>query len=131
MGRKTALEQTGISQPLHTCGECVGRAAPAELVHVAEEARVGPERCELLEQQRELAFVSQYSCWEVLDDAVFIQEPRRADGADTRNAWIAVGGVADERKKVGKQRSAPTLGGFAVVDGDNLTHDERREIFST
>ncbi len=47
---KTATQQTGLSHALHTCGERVGRATPAELVHIAEEARVGPERCKTLEQ---------------------------------------------------------------------------------
>ena len=52
---------------------------------------------------------------------------RGALTADTSNAWIADGGVANERKK---GRSARILGGFAGVDGDNLARDERREIFS-
>jgi hypothetical protein len=48
--RKTAMQQTGLSQPLCRRGECVGGAAPAELVHVTKEAGVSPKRCKTFEQ---------------------------------------------------------------------------------
>jgi len=47
--RETALQQTGLSQPLHIRDVCVGGAAPAQLVHTTEELRVCPECCKLLE----------------------------------------------------------------------------------
>src|SRR5258707_11816393 len=48
--RQTATQQTGLSHAFHTGGERVGRATPAELVHIAEEARVGPKGCKNVEQ---------------------------------------------------------------------------------
>ncbi|MET0165054.1 MAG: hypothetical protein ABW318_08635 [Vicinamibacterales bacterium] len=44
---------------LRTHGECLGGARPAELVDVAEQARVGPEGCQILEEQRQVAAVSE------------------------------------------------------------------------
>src|SRR6058998_325726 len=47
-----ALQQASVSQALRPPGECVGGAAPLELGRVAEQRRVGPERRQILEEQR-------------------------------------------------------------------------------
>ena len=51
--------------------------------------------------------VAEHRRRKVFDRAVPVQEPRRRDRADARNARIAVRRVADEREEVGDQRRAP------------------------
>src|SRR5205823_11203266 len=111
-----ALPQACVSQALRPRGECVGRAAPLELVHVAEERRVGPECRQLLEQQRPVAVLPEDGGREVLDDAVLVQEPCCRDRAYPRNAGIPVGRVAHEREEVGDQAgSTPNLSRTAAA----------------
>src|SRR5438132_7473391 len=102
-GAERSFPQTSVPEELHALDERGPGAAPLELVHVIEEGRVGPERCEVFEQQREVAAVSQYVRREALDDTVPVQEPCGRDPADPRKSRISVGGVADEREKVGDQ----------------------------
>src|SRR5438552_2532996 len=100
---EAALQQSSVSQAIGIRGECAGWSAPPELVHVPEQRRVGPERREVLEQERQVAAVPEYAGWKVFDPAVLIQEPSRGDRSDARNAGIAVRRVADEGEEVGDQ----------------------------
>ena len=68
-----------------------------------EEWRIGPERGQGFEQQCPVALLPEHRRGKGLDRAVLVQEPRRRDRADPRNARIAVGRVADEREEVGDQ----------------------------
>ncbi len=54
---KTAFQQVGLSQTLRPRREPAGRTVPPQLVHVVEEARVSPQRRQVLEEQRSLALV--------------------------------------------------------------------------
>jgi hypothetical protein len=65
---------------------------------------IGAKRCEILEEQREIAVRAEQLRREVFDSAVPIQESRCANRADSRNAGIAVGRVSDQREKIGDQR---------------------------
>jgi hypothetical protein len=49
---KTALQKSGSAKPSRFPGEGCAWSAPAKLIDVLEKWRIGPERCELLEQQR-------------------------------------------------------------------------------
>ena len=115
-----ALQQASVSEALRTRGERGGGAAPPQLVHIAEEGRVGPEGRQVLEQQRQVAVVPQYLRWEALDGAVAVQEPCRRDRTDPRNAWIAIRGVADEGEEVGDQDG---------LDSELLADSLRSRIF--
>src|SRR2546425_11525396 len=50
-------------------------------------------------QQCPVALLPEHRRGKGLDRAVLVQEPRRRDRADPRNARIAVGRVADEREE--------------------------------
>src|SRR5437016_2245695 len=81
----------------------MGGPAPPELVHILEEWRVGPERGQGFEQHCPVALLPEHRRGKGFDRAVLVQEPRRRDRADPRNARIAVGRVAHEREEVGDQ----------------------------
>src|SRR5207247_644018 len=98
-----ALQQASVSQALRPPGECVGGAAPLELGRVAEQRRVGPERRQVFEEQRQVSLVPEHARREVFDDPVLVQEPGRRSRTDPRNARISVCGVADEGEVVGNQ----------------------------
>src|SRR6266581_2396250 len=100
---EAALEQTSVSEALRVRGECACGTAPQELVHIAEESRIGPQRCQILEQERLIAAVRQYVRREALDGTMSVQEPCRGDRTDPRNAGIPVCGVADQGEKVRNQ----------------------------
>ena len=101
------LEQARRVHALRPGGERVGRAAPAQLVHVAEQRRVGPQRREMLEQQRELAALAEHRRRKLFDRAVPVQAAAPPSTAPMPgDARIAVGRVADEREEVGNQRRA-------------------------
>src|SRR5438552_4034259 len=72
-----ACQQTSVSQLLRPRGKRVGGPAPHELVHIPEQARVGPERRQVLEQQRLVTSVPQDRRGKVLDPPVLVQEPSR------------------------------------------------------
>src|SRR6266568_2129161 len=97
-------QKTRISQEPRALGERSGGAAPPELIHVIEERRIRPERCQVLEEQREVVAVPEDDRREALDEAVPVQEPGGRDPTDPRNARISVGGVADQGEEVGNQR---------------------------
>src|SRR5438093_13051838 len=81
----------------------MGGPAPPELVDIVEEWRIGPERGQGFEQQCRVALLPEHRRRKGFDRAVLVQEPRRRDRADPRNARIAVGRVAHEREEVGDQ----------------------------
>src|SRR5664279_5181562 len=74
-----ALEQTRFLHPLGPRRARSSRAAPAQLVHILEQRFVGSERCEILEQKREVALGAQYRWRKAFDGAVPVQEPCRRD----------------------------------------------------
>src|SRR5260370_30461174 len=47
--RAASLQQASIAQALRKPGEAGGGPAPPQLVHIAEQRRVVPERCQILE----------------------------------------------------------------------------------
>ena len=73
MGSDT-LQQPSVSQPLRTCRERVGGAPPLELVHVPEQGRVGPQRRQLLEQQRPVAAVPQHRRGKILQSEILVAD---------------------------------------------------------
>src|SRR5262245_50356365 len=98
-----ALEQSMVCDALHERGECGGRPGPCELIDVVEERRIGPQRGQLLEKQRLVAALAEHLRREGFDGPMAIQQPRRADAAQSRDTRISVGAVADEGEKVGNQ----------------------------
>src|SRR6185437_13355597 len=98
-----ALQQTRISQPVDVGGERRRGAAPLELVHIPEESRVSPEGRQILEHQCEIATLAKDGRRKRLNIAVLVEEPRRRDRSDPRNAWVSVLRVAHEREEVGNQ----------------------------
>src|SRR6266571_3157320 len=74
-----AFQQSGVSEAVRPRGECVGGPAPPELVHIAKEWRIGPERGQGFEQQRPVALLSEHRRGKGLDRAVLVQEPRGLD----------------------------------------------------
>src|SRR6185295_17526050 len=101
-GAEAALQQASVSEPLRVRSEGGGGAAPTQLVDIAEERRVGSERRQVLEPQRQIA-IPQDAGREALESAVAVEELCRRLGADPGNAWIAICGVADESQKIGDQ----------------------------
>src|SRR5207302_10524136 len=76
--RQRALQQAGVSETSRARREGLGGAAPPQLVHIVEEARVGPERRQILEEEGHAApVIAEDGGWEVLDDAVAVQQTRR------------------------------------------------------
>src|SRR6266704_1054380 len=94
-----AFQQAGVSEALRPRRESMGGPAPPELVHIVEKWRIGPERGQGFEQQRPVALLPEHRRGKGLDRAVLVQEPRRRDRTDPRNARIAVGRVADEGER--------------------------------
>src|SRR6478735_11183928 len=98
-GRERAFEEAPVAETLRARRERRLRSAPAQLVDVADDLGRGPQRREILEQQRELALVPEHLGRELLQRPVLVDEPRRRDLADAGDAGIAVGRVADERQE--------------------------------
>src|SRR6185295_12933406 len=107
-----------VSEALRIRGKRGGGAAPTQVVDVAEEGRVGPERRQSLESQCQVAVVPQFVGRKALEGAVAVEEQCRRFGADSRNTGIAVRGVADEGEVVGDQER---------VDPELLADSFRRE----
>src|SRR5437879_2893770 len=63
--RSSARQQASVSQAVRACRESAGGPAPFELVHIPEQDRDGPERRQLLEEQRPVATVPQYGRGEI------------------------------------------------------------------
>ncbi len=59
-------------------------ARASAVLDVGEQRRIGAQRRELLEQQRELALLAEHRRRKILDRAVAVDEPRRARFADAR-----------------------------------------------
>ena len=77
-GGVAAREQAGVAEALAARGERRRRPAPAEVVDVAEQRRVGPERREILEQQRQLALARRgRRAGTASIGAVLVEESRR------------------------------------------------------
>jgi hypothetical protein len=49
------LQQPRRFHPIRPCRECRRRAAPAQCLGIVEERRIGAQRCEILEEQCEIA----------------------------------------------------------------------------
>src|SRR5437588_4704144 len=102
--RQRALQQAGASEALAACREGLGGAAPPQFVDIVEEARAGPERRQILEEEGHAApDIAEYGGGEVHDDAVAVQQPGGGFRTDPLNARIAVRRVADEREEVGNE----------------------------
>src|SRR6266699_1321756 len=138
--RLAACHQTSVRQPGRPRPERVAGPAPLELVYIAEQGRVGPERRQLFEQQRPLAAVPQHRRGEPLDGAVLVQQPGRRYRADPRDAGISVGRVAHEGEEVGNQRGLDAellahpcrvadLPALAIDLDDAIAADALRQIF--
>src|SRR3989449_9426838 len=84
-----SLQQASLSQALRPPGERLGGAAPLELGRVAEQRRVGPERRQVFEEQRQVSLVPEHARREVFDDAVLVQErsEERRVGKECRSRW--------------------------------------------
>ena len=50
-----ARQQARVSETRRTHRECRGGTTPPEFLHIAEKARVGPQRCQILEEERQAA----------------------------------------------------------------------------
>src|SRR5205823_3506559 len=96
-----ALEQTRRFHALSERGKCAGRAAPLQLVDIAEQRRLSPQRRKIFEHKRGITAVSQQRWRKVLDRTVSVQEPCRRHRADPRNAWISICHIADEGQVIG------------------------------
>src|SRR5439155_12787450 len=99
-----ALHETIGPHPSGPRGQLGRRATPAQCVHILEQRRVGPERREILEQQREPPLLAENLGREVFDRAVSIQQPCGRRGADSRKPRVAVSRVTDEREIVRNHR---------------------------
>src|SRR5512143_2932444 len=102
-GGLASRNEASVSDVRRKGGEDVGGSAPAQFVDVAEEGRVGSERCQIFEHQRQVTTISQYLGREVFDLSIPVDEPRGRHGADSRNARIAVRSVADEGEVIGNE----------------------------
>jgi peptidyl-prolyl cis-trans isomerase A (cyclophilin A) len=85
-----------VAGALHECVEGRGGPAPAQLVDVMKERRVRAQRCQILEQERELAAIAEYIWRKIFELAMAIDETRRGDCADSRNARVTVGAITNE-----------------------------------
>src|SRR5437588_47762 len=102
--RQRALQQAGASEALAACREGLGGAAPPQFVDIVEEARAGPERRQILEEEgRAAPVIAEDGGGEVLDDAVAVQQTRRGFWTDPRDARISIRRIADEREEVGNE----------------------------
>src|SRR6266849_2049710 len=62
-----AREQMRVSQALGAPGERIGGTAPPQVFHLTEQFRIGPERCKVLESQRQLTLLAQDRRGEAFD----------------------------------------------------------------
>src|ERR687892_1633224 len=94
------LEQPRRFHPIHPGRECRCRTAPAQRLGSIKEWRIGAQRREILEEQREIALFAENVRRKAFDRTVAVQKPGGGPGADARDAGIAVGRVAHEREQV-------------------------------
>src|SRR5687767_6389453 len=135
----TTLQQAWITEPLGHRGESRGRASPPDLVNVTEERRVSAERCQRLEQKRQLALVAQHGLREIFDLSVELKKPGSCGLADAGNAWVSVGCIAHEREEVGDQgrldaelradfSGVPDVARFTIHLDYPVVHDALRKV---
>src|SRR2546423_11078034 len=99
-----ALEQPRRLHLLRPRRECRSRTAPSQHLDTLEKWRISPERREFLEEQGEIALLSENVRRELFDPAEAVQKPGRGLGADSGNAGITVGGISHQREQVRNQR---------------------------
>src|SRR5689334_297849 len=87
-----------------------------------EQTHIGPERCEMFEQQREIVAVAQHLGGKVFDRAVSIQEPCCRDRTDADDTGIAVGAVPDKGEEIRDQHR---------IDSEFFAHASRVTDFLT
>src|SRR5437667_4424952 len=80
------LEQPRRFHPIRPGRESRRRTAPAQRLDTLEEWRIGAQRREFLEEQRELALFTENVLREVFDRTVAVQKLGGGPGADPRDA---------------------------------------------
>src|SRR5439155_14114410 len=98
------LEQPRRFHPIRTRRERRRRTVPAKRLGSVEERRIGAQRREILEEQREIALFAENARREVFDLTVAVQKLGGGPGADSRDSGVAVGRIADEREQVRNER---------------------------
>src|SRR6187431_2675240 len=92
--------------------ERCGGTGPSELLHVVEQRRIGAERRECFEKHDPLPVFSKDARGKLLEMAVLADQTRRGLRTDAWQSRVAVGGVADEGKKIrDERRTDPELRG--------------------
>ena len=76
------------------------RTAPAQRLDQLKERRIGAQRREFLEEQRELARSAENVRRKVFDPPVANQKLGSSPWSDPRDAGVAVGRIAYEREQV-------------------------------
>src|SRR5918996_6501952 len=106
------LEQPRRFHPIHPSRECRCGTAPAQRLGSIEEWRIGAQRREILEEQREIALFAENVRRKAFDRTVAVQKLGGRPGAESRDAGIAVGCIAHQREQVWNERriGAKTFG---------------------
>src|SRR5437868_3253999 len=97
------LGQLGSLDARGKIRECRSRSAPLKLVDGVEQRLVAAQSRECLEQQCQLAMFADAVVVDRFDAAEALEDRRGSLRPKPRNAWIAVGRIADERAIVAHQ----------------------------
>jgi hypothetical protein len=114
MCREAAFEEPRRVNALRPGGESISGPAPAQLVYVVKQRRIGAQRGKALEQQRLFAALAKHLGRERFDWPMPVQQTRCTDRADAGDARVAVGGIADQCEEIRNQRRDA-----ALILGDN------------
>src|ERR1051325_4525392 len=94
------LEQPRRFHPFRPGRQRLRRTAPAQRLDLLKERRIGAQRREILEEQREIALFTENFPRKVFDPPVTIQKLRGCSRTDARYAWVPVGRIAYKCEQV-------------------------------